>query len=496
MWLVPPQRLCIQKKDLSKQTTEQTLLGVFMRTIQAAAFIAAEVDRDQEIALGEQIMTWREAKSSGIANPNIERQGMRAASKLAELNQRYLPNVLKKYFGYKTIDNDELWTTGFVGLVRAANAYNPSKGYFWYFARKCVHGEIQDLIRKNHNIILPKGKFAEAQKDPELKRFLAYAPINEEIVGQTEEAEDTLWNCSTEELYEAIASLPPDLREVIERAFGLGCVAVTQTVIAQQSGVSSARISSRKKEALQLLKKFLANPEKVIKPIIEVDLVETVLAVPEPAPEVFEAVPEAIAPSEPTSIPAQESLEVEAVEEPISEPIETAKGFGVVAKAFKRKAVRWVKKALNPVTVGQSIHELNMECPNCHAKIPNPPAGTKVSCSKCFSRYERVVRGPWTSIKSGFAYAALIYKDKRLSLPHQPEKETNRFEQRRIKTFNNLARVYHELGNRGKPFERVQERVLNLWRETDRYRIFDESAMERVGVWIEEVESERKRDTT
>ena len=479
-----------------------------MQTIQAAAFVAAEVDRNQEIALGEQIMAWREAKTNGLANPRVERQGMRAASKLAELNQRYLPNVLKKYFGYKTIDNDELWTTGFVGLVRAANAYNPSRGYFWYFARKHVHGEIQDLLRENYSIILPKKKFAEAQKNPALKALLTYSPINEEIMGGTEEGEDTLWNCSTEELYEAIASLPPDLREVINKVFGFGCAAVTQTVIAQECGVSSARISSRKKEAFQLLKNILANSENVSKtaePVVESEFIETVSAAPDPDPEVVEVAPKSIAPPEPALIPDQELLEIESVEaveellEPISEPIEAAKGFGVVVKAFKTKAVRWVKKVLNPVTIGQSIHELNMECPNCHAKIPNPPDGTKVSCSKCFSRYERVVRGPWTSIKSGFAYAALIYKDKCLSFSHQPEKETNRFEQRRIKTFNNLARVYHDLGNRGKPFERVQERVLNLWRETDRYRIFDESAMERVGVWIEEaegVEIDRQRDTT
>jgi RNA polymerase sigma factor (sigma-70 family) len=473
-----------------------------MQTIQAAAFVAAEVDRNQEIALGEQIMAWREAKASGIADPRTHRQGQNAAAKLAEVNQRYLPNVLKKYFGYTTIENDELWTTGFLGLVQAANAYNPSRGYFWPFAKKYVHGEVQDLLRKNYPVILPKGKFAKAQKDPELKALLTYAPINEEIVGGTEESEEEDWNCSIEELHEAIASLPLDLREVIERAFGVGCAVVTQTAIAQDCGVSSARISSRKKEALQLLKEFLTNPENTIKtaaPVVEIELAETVWAAPEPEPEVVEAAPESTVAPEPASMPAQEALEVEAVEEPletISEPIEAAKGFGVVAKTFKRKAVRWVKKALNPVTIGQSILKLNMECPNCHAKIPNPPDGTKVSCSKCFSLYERVVRGSWTSIKSGFAYAALIYKDKCLNFPHKPKKETNRFEQRRIKTFNNLARVYHELGNRGKPFEHVQERVLNLWRETDRYRIFDESAMERVGVWIEEVEKDINRNTT
>lgn len=440
-----------------------------MRTIRAAAFIESEVDRDQEIALGEEIRIWRDAVAQNTSNPRIERAGQNAAVKLAEVNQRYLPNVLRKYYGYTTIDHDELWTTGFLGLCIAARRYDPYKGYFWHFARMYVHGEIQDLLRKNYNIILSKQDYAKAQRNPELKGFLSYTPINEEILdGVSESSNEFPWSGLGDSLQAALDSLALPLREIIERVYGLGCEKVTQAVIALERGVSNTTISKHRKKAERLLREFLEQPEGAAK-IRETQTAATSPAqlseVSEQIPEAVEVVPEQIAKIEP------EPLELEA--QPVETVQEIVEAESPAPEPFPiKEIVSGVKKVLDIDTIERLPIGNAMECPNCHAEIPEPLEGTKVSCSKCYSRYERTSTG----------LEAL-------------DRETNRFEQKRIRTFNNLSRTYHELEKRGERFNRVRERILNLWRETERFRIFDESAMERVGTWIEEVEFEPNRNT-
>lgn len=67
--------------------------------------------------------------------------------KLAEGNIRLALYIAKKYEG--TMDDDDLVSVSLVGLVKAANSYNPEYGNgFAAFAAKCIHNEILMQLRK------------------------------------------------------------------------------------------------------------------------------------------------------------------------------------------------------------------------------------------------------------------------------------------------------------------------------------------------------------
>jgi RNA polymerase sigma factor (sigma-70 family) len=493
-----------------------------MRTIQAAAFIAAEVDRDQEITLGERIKFWRKAKAEGTANPRIERQSQNAASKLAEVNQRYLPNILRRYWGYPGIENDELWTSGFLGLVRAAQSYDPDKGYFWYFARKFVLGEIQDLFRKNQLIILPKDKFAKAQNDPALKTLLNCTELNDEILEWKNDDVSDGWDCVNNDLRKAINSLPAHLKEVIERSYGIGCAKVTQSQIAFERGVSDTAISNQKQKAQELIKDFLEKPESDLRLVEVLPEPKKVEATPEIESEVVNELLEVVvvdaAPEipEPKAEPTESVLKPKSLSKKINE-IWFSAISGILAKPFVSQrlqgffqtaskvtesilgisAVEEVEKGKNPDNTMVSTTELTMKCLKCTADIPKPLEGVKVSCSLCSTQFDCDEKGVLSPAKPGSEDTPIVYKDASLK-NSMSAKEQRDHERNRNITLNDLAQIHAELADRGPQFEGVRTRILNLWRETKDYRIFDEAAMERVECWIyevEQVENQRKRNT-
>ena len=467
-----------------------------MQTMRFVAFKAAEVNRDQEIELGNQIKVWRNVQTIGRANPRVERNGQNAAAKLAEVNQRYLPNVLRWYWDYKSIDADELWTSGFLGLVQAAKRYDPDLGYFWHFARKFVHGEVQDTLRKNCAIVLPKWKFAEAQQDPEVKRLLTHLPINDETLKLIKVLEED-FGYSADEVRDAVDALPPDLREVIEGVYGLSGNTITQTAIAQQRQVSNTTVGNYKKRAFRLLKEYLENPEtKPVADNLKNNVTEPTIETPAAQTAVIEALPEIEPVSEveaeaetPPIEPVQELLE------PEFEPIEPVQELLDAEVTTEFVTVGEVENILKSDTTNLSPTGTAMNCLNCKALIPKPIEGVKVACSMCCARFELQESGRLKRVTLETKEEPIVYKDASLNLPKRTHRQQQAHEHERIITLNDLAQTYAELERRGPQFEPVREQVLKLWRETNDYYIFDGAAMNRVEMWIEEVENFQTSNT-
>ena len=391
-----------------------------MQTLQSAAFNAAEVDRDQEIELGNTIQRWRNALADGCSNPRLEREARIAASRLAEVNQRYLPSILRKYFGVASVQNDELWTSGFLGLVQAAQSYDPTKGYFWHYSKLFVLGEIQDLLRKNQLIILPKAKFAEAQRNPELRAMLSYTPIEDNrFSDDCDDSEDT----EAERLEWALQQISDDSRSLIERFYGLGCEKATQTAIAAEAGVSGTTISKRRHAALAELQAILG--------------IET-----EQTPE-----NETTEPYQAESTENQDSLDV-------------------------------------------SFIGAEMQCPECLTEVPTPPEGDKVVCPEC----SVCLVCEDGELQPDQSTDEPTYKDAQF-IPEWSPEQRGAHERSRALTQNSLASIYAQLQQRGTRYEPVCAAVLNLWRETRDYYLFDGAAMDRVEVWIEEVENPADPDS-
>ncbi len=71
-----------------------------------------------------------------------------AKDKLIRHNLRLVAHIVKKYQGVD--DNDDLISTGTIGLIKAINTYNPDKGTaLATYTAKCIENEILMLLRQN-----------------------------------------------------------------------------------------------------------------------------------------------------------------------------------------------------------------------------------------------------------------------------------------------------------------------------------------------------------
>jgi RNA polymerase sporulation-specific sigma factor len=71
-----------------------------------------------------------------------------AREKLITHNMRLVAHVVKKYSG--TIETDDLISVGTIGLIKAVNTFDPSKGnQLATFAARCIENEILMLLRAN-----------------------------------------------------------------------------------------------------------------------------------------------------------------------------------------------------------------------------------------------------------------------------------------------------------------------------------------------------------
>lgn len=79
----------------------------------------------------------------------LMREGdMMAREKLITHNMRLVAHVVKKYSG--TMENDDLISVGSIGLIKAVNTFDPTKGnQLATFAARCIENEILMLLRAN-----------------------------------------------------------------------------------------------------------------------------------------------------------------------------------------------------------------------------------------------------------------------------------------------------------------------------------------------------------
>lgn len=119
----------------------------------------------QEISLGTQIQAWiaiQEKEESAHTSEDIKvaRIGKRAKSKFINCNLRLVVNVARKYARYcKTLDFMDLIQEGNLGLVRAIEKFDPTRGYaFSTYAYWWIRQSIQRSIQTNDCCIrLPIG---------------------------------------------------------------------------------------------------------------------------------------------------------------------------------------------------------------------------------------------------------------------------------------------------------------------------------------------------
>lgn len=177
---------------------------------------------------------------------------------LIERNLRLVAHIAKKYYS-ENRDNEDMISIGIIGLIKAVNTYNPSKGNrLVTYASKCIENELLMMLRsekkRNREVSLnePIGMDKEGNTIS-----LIDVMENDDIdtLKKMENAEDIV------RVREYVGKvLTKREQDIIIRRYGLdGEEPVTQKMVGQEMGISRSYVSRIEKKALDKLKKAFDN---------------------------------------------------------------------------------------------------------------------------------------------------------------------------------------------------------------------------------------------
>ena len=172
---------------------------------------------------------------------------------LIEKNLRLVAHIVKKY-NNSDRDMDELIAIGIVGLVKAVNTFDVSKGNrIVTYAARCIENELLMMLRSERKLAREVSLYDPIGTDKEGNE------ISLLDIMETQEAdvvEQIARDNSIRLLYENIQKLlTPREKEIIFSRYGLdGHSPATQREIAQNLGISRSYVSRIEKKALEKLK--------------------------------------------------------------------------------------------------------------------------------------------------------------------------------------------------------------------------------------------------
>lgn len=179
-----------------------------------------------------------------------------AKSVLVERNLRLVAHIVKKY-SYPGKDIDDLISIGTVGLIKAIDSFDSSKGTrLATYAAKCIENEILMLIRNNKKIkgeVYLQDPIGIDKEGNEISLM--------DVLGSDEDSivEIVAHKMQVKRLYSKINTcLTSREKCVIEMRYGLSEVKPkTQREIAKLLGISRSYVSRIEKKALKKLYKEL-----------------------------------------------------------------------------------------------------------------------------------------------------------------------------------------------------------------------------------------------
>ena len=129
----------------------------------------------------------------------------------------------------------------FLALWRAPEAYDPGRGPFRSFFLSLVHHRAVDTVRREERLR------KRAERASNLERGTG-EDVAEEVV------EDAYLSIRRKEVREALHTLPPDQRTVVELAYFAG---YTQAMIAEELGIPVGTVKTRTLAAMRKLRRAL-----------------------------------------------------------------------------------------------------------------------------------------------------------------------------------------------------------------------------------------------
>lgn len=182
---------------------------------------------------------------------------LQAKDILIEHNLRLVAHIVKKY-QQPGRDMDDMISVGTVGLIKAVNSFDDSKGKLATYAAKCIENEILMLLRsekkKSREVSLfePIG----TDKDGNDVSLIDVIEITEKEVYEKCELRQNM--LKLHEIFDKV--LNERERDIIFNRYGLyGRKEVTQKQLAEKYGISRSYVSRIEKKALKKLKDGMEN---------------------------------------------------------------------------------------------------------------------------------------------------------------------------------------------------------------------------------------------
>lgn len=177
----------------------------------------------------------------------------KAKASLVEHNLRLVAHIIKKYYS-ANCDNDELISIGTVGLIKAINTFEKSKGTrLATYASRCIENEILMYFRNQKKTALDVSFDEPIETDNEGNPLTLIDIIAEEDTV----LEDICLKTNLKKLARFVREIEdPREKEIVILRYGLyGTAPKTQNEIAGMYGISRSYVSRIETKALKKLKK-------------------------------------------------------------------------------------------------------------------------------------------------------------------------------------------------------------------------------------------------
>lgn len=180
-----------------------------------------------------------------------ERGDKEAKEILIKHNLRLVAHIAKKYANYG--DNDELISVGSIGLIKAVDSFNHSKGtQLATYASRCIENEILMTMRmtKKHRSNVSLNEPVGVDKDGNELTIMDMLAESGSVI------EDVESNILMERLLELTKKCLTEREyEIVRLRYGLGgSPALTQREVATKFGISRSYVSRIEKHALEKIK--------------------------------------------------------------------------------------------------------------------------------------------------------------------------------------------------------------------------------------------------
>ena len=187
-----------------------------------------------------------------------EENDLKAKDLLIKHNLRLVAHIVKKYQGSE--ETDDLISTGTIGLIKAINTYDESKGVqLATYSARCIENEILMYLRRTARL-----KTEVSFDEPLNTDFEGNELLLSDVLGTSA---DTVYgdieaNAEREQLKEALKKLSERERKIMFLRFGLGGgEEMTQKDVADMMGISQSYISRLEKKIILRLKKEISKME-------------------------------------------------------------------------------------------------------------------------------------------------------------------------------------------------------------------------------------------